>query len=191
MHRVRAPRTLKSLLGMPRRGVRTPRKGLAKAVKFWGSGVRNGGSERVGEVAHHALEVVQHAAGKEQADGVARDEPAQRVADDAELLDVPPFALDHLQLLLDLEAHALSAALDAVVGEGAAVALGHEDVDLVARELGAEGLGDRGHVAGVAPELDGGENGSVCVLSPRKGGRGMRTPWTSTQRWSASRLPPP
>jgi hypothetical protein len=89
----------------------------------------------------------------QQADGVARNQPAERVADDAQLGDAAAAALDGPQLVLDLDAHALAAELDAVVGEGAAVALDRQDVQLVGRVLGAQAGGDGGHVVGVAPEL--------------------------------------
>ncbi len=64
---------------------------------------------------------------------------------------MPALALYYLQLFLDLEAHPLAATLDAVVGEGPAVAFRDEDVDFVGRVLGAQGFGDRRHVIWVAP----------------------------------------
>jgi hypothetical protein len=100
---------------------------------------------------YHALDIVQDAPGKEQANGISCDQPPERIAGNAKLGDVAALALDYVQLLLDLQADALAAALDAVVGEGAAVAFRHEDVDVVGGVLCAEGLGDRGHVVWVAP----------------------------------------
>jgi hypothetical protein len=100
---------------------------------------------------YHALDIVQDAPGKEQANGISCDQPPERIAGNAKLGDVAALALDYVQLLLDLQADALAAALDAVVGEGAAVAFRHEDVDLVGGVPCAEGLGDRGHVVWVAP----------------------------------------
>jgi hypothetical protein len=100
---------------------------------------------------YHALDIVQDAPGKEQANGISCDQPPERIAGNAKLGDVAALALDYVQFLLDLQTHALAAALDAVVGEGAAVSFRHEDVDVVGGVLCAEGLGDRGHVVWVAP----------------------------------------
>ncbi|KAJ2966588.1 hypothetical protein NQ176_g10079 [Zarea fungicola] len=85
--------------------------------------------------AHHALHLVEDALCVEQPDRVSRHQAAERVANDAELGDFAALALNLLQLLLNLGAHALAAPLDSVVGEAARVALGEEQVQLVAGVL--------------------------------------------------------
>jgi hypothetical protein len=100
---------------------------------------------------YHALQIVQHAPGGEQADGISRNQSSKRVPDNADLFDIPAPALYDFQLFLDLETHALAAALDAIVGERSAVALRDEDVDLIRRVLGSKGFGDRRHVVWVSP----------------------------------------
>jgi hypothetical protein len=125
-------------------------------VKFWrhsqNAGLLVAESESKGSsVAYHALELVQHAPGEKQPNGVSRHQPPERVANNAQLLDAPAPAPDLFQFLLDLEADALAAELDAIIGEVAAVALRDEDVDLLGREPVAQGFGGGPHVVRVAP----------------------------------------
>jgi len=121
-------------------GERTPRKGLAKAVKFLSRVSGPEGTAGTPWQTHQAFEAVEDAFRVEQADGVARDQASHRVAHHAQLGDVAAAGLDSGQLVLDLDAHALAARLDAIVGEVAGVGLNNEEVELVLVVLGAEGL---------------------------------------------------
>jgi hypothetical protein len=151
-----------------------------------------------GGVAYHALQLVQHAPGEEQANGVSCDQAAERVADNAELGYVSALALDQLQLLLDLNAHALAAEFNAIVCEGAAVTLCDQDVELIGRVLVSQGFGHGPHVVRVAPELpwhvvvlaDGADIGTIGVLVRETRDTTELTPWTNTQRCSAPTSPP-
>lgn len=64
-----------------------------------------------------------------------------------------------MQFLLDLETNSFAAEFDAIVGEGAAVSLSAQNVELVGGVLGTQGFGNAGHVIWVAPQL--------CPLSVR------------------------
>lgn len=105
------------------------------------------------DATYHALDLVQQPLGVQQPNGVARNQAAERVSDDAQLLDLAAPALDNLQLLLDLDADPLAAQLDAIVRKAAAVALRHENVQLRGRVLLTQGLRDVGQMVGVPPEL--------------------------------------
>lgn len=111
-----------------------------------------------------ALEVVEDALCVEQADGVAGDEATVAVADHGKLCNLAAAGLNGVEFLLDLGADALAAQLGAIVGEGAAVALGAEDVELVGGVFGAESFGNVSHVVGIAPELLVGAERIGCQL---------------------------
>ncbi|KAL2004313.1 hypothetical protein VTN02DRAFT_3107 [Thermoascus thermophilus] len=79
------------------------------------------------------LQPVQPSARVEQAQGVARDEAAQRVSHHAQLRDAVSARGQLLQRLLDLVRDALAAQLDAVVREAAGIAFdGQDDQTLLA-----------------------------------------------------------
>lgn len=102
---------------------------------------------------YHALDGIEESLCVEQSDGVSRNQASERVSDDAELCDVSASALNLAHFLLNFGAHALAAALDAIVGEAAAVLLGEEEVEFVARVLVSERFRNVAHVGGIAPKL--------------------------------------
>ena len=78
----------------------------------------------------------------QQADAVARDQPAQAVADDAQLRDCGPVRREPPELVLQLLRDALAADLDAVVGVIGAVALRDKDAEGGFGVLGAQAGGE-------------------------------------------------
>lgn len=104
-------------------------------------------------ITHHALDLIQDAFGMQQTDSVASNQTTKRVANKTQLLDLAAFSLDELQLLLDLEAHTLTAEFDAIISEGSAVALGGCDPELVGWVPVTQRLGDLSQVRWVSPEL--------------------------------------
>lgn len=101
----------------------------------------------------HALEVVQDALCVQQADGIACDESSQAVAHHAYFFDLATAALDGLHFLLYFETHSFAAEFDAIVGEGAAISLGAQNVELVGGVGSTQGFGNTGHVVWVSPQL--------------------------------------
>jgi hypothetical protein len=125
----------------------------------------------------------------EYADDIAGDQASKGVARYAQLGDVDALGLQTIELFLNLLGDTFAANLDAIVGEVASVALGHEDVDLVLGVGFEEGGLDIIQVVWVSPESDGRED-RVSWRMIDSQWIDQTHPWIKTQRWPWSAAPP-
>lgn len=122
--RVLAPSTFQTWLWYPLNGVRTPRCGVAKVVKFCRSvnSVRSCSSRGY---AYHRLDLLKDALVVEQSNCVSCDQASKRISSDAELRDFVTLLPQLLESCLDLVCNPLATNLGAIVREAAGVALGN------------------------------------------------------------------
>lgn len=126
--RVLAPSTFQTWLVYPLSGVRTPRCGVAKVVKFYKTLVMLITASQ--GITNHWLNLFEDAFVVQQSNCISCNQTSQRIPSDAEFLNIVAIFLQFLQSCFDFICNTLATKLNAIIGEAARVAFGYEDVEI-------------------------------------------------------------